>query len=96
MACCMSDGAEDEIRRRFGSLHLSIDGFASVRYVGTRTIKPPTVFTELKSIVQSRLHDHSLRSARRPSLIFQTLKVISLIAVSPLFSWFSVFCGLVV
>jgi len=72
----LSGGAEDEIRRRFASLHLSIDGFGSVKYVGTRTIKPPTVYTELQAIVQSRLYDHSLRSARQPGLVFQTLKVL--------------------
>jgi len=75
LSVCVIAGAEEEICRRFASLNLSIDGFGSLKYVGTRTIKPPTVFTELQNIIQSRLHDHSLRSARRPGLVFQTLKV---------------------
>jgi len=69
--------AEEEIRRRFQSLHLSIDGFGSLKYVGTQTLKPPTSFNSLLSVLESRLRDQSLRSARRPALVYQTLKVLN-------------------
>lgn len=63
------------MRRRFRELALSIDAFSSLRYVGTQTIQQPTNFQCLRDVVESHLSDQSLRSARPPGIVFQTLKV---------------------
>ncbi|XP_063229334.1 zinc finger FYVE domain-containing protein 1-like isoform X2 [Bacillus rossius redtenbacheri] len=71
------ESAEDILRKRFEDLKCKIDAFSSLRYVGVKTSCPPTNFSTLQSAVESELDNTTVRSARQPHVIYQTLKVLN-------------------
>ena len=67
--------AECHLREKFSSLKLSMDAFCKICYVGVKTMSPPTDFSKLKDSIEEQLNDTSVRSPRKPDIIFQSLKV---------------------
>ena len=68
---------EDVIRKRFNAMDLSTEAFSAFEYVGIRTLHPPTDFTTLYTTVHRHLTNSTVRSARTPGVIFNSLKVLS-------------------
>ncbi|KAL5009073.1 hypothetical protein ScPMuIL_014654 [Solemya velum] len=68
--------AELVIRERFKELGCSMD-FSELRYVGTKTVRPPTDFDKLRKVVSEQLENNSIRSPRRAEIVFSTLKILN-------------------
>lgn len=67
----------DEIlKERFSDVGRFPHAFSSIKYVGTRTLSPPTDFSELKKAVTDGLTTSSVRSWRSPAVIYKALMVI--------------------
>lgn len=64
------------LRKRFQELDLTIDAFSALQYVGTKTSQPPTNFRTLLLAVKSQLRNISVRSPRKPGVIYNALKVV--------------------
>lgn len=64
------------MKYRFKELGYTIDAFSALEYVGTQTRKLPTDFLGLLSSVQKHLNNSSVRSARKPAVLYQALKVL--------------------
>nr|CAD7424228.1 unnamed protein product [Timema monikensis] len=72
-----SESAEDILRRQFVQMKLEIEAFSSLRYIGTKTISPPTCFSELRKAIVLELKNTTVRSARQPQVVYHTLKVLN-------------------
>lgn len=68
---------EDQLKECFRVLSLSVDAFSALEYVGVRTLTPPTSFKKLQKSVMQHLSNSSIRSARKPSVIYSALKVLN-------------------
>ncbi|XP_067682837.1 zinc finger FYVE domain-containing protein 1-like isoform X2 [Haliotis asinina] len=68
---------EDLIRGKFKKSECTIDAFSSLHYVGTRTVSPPTDFKPLQKAVKDLLANNTVRTARRPAVVFQSLKCLN-------------------
>lgn len=66
---------EDILRLRFQSMNLSTEAFSAMEYVGTRTSKNPTSFDKLQKCLEKHLNNSTVRSARHPFVIYNSLKV---------------------
>lgn len=67
----------DEIlKERFADVGRVPYAFSSIKYLGTRTVSPPTDFTQLIQAVKESLANSSVRSSRSPAVIFKALMVI--------------------
>lgn len=67
----------DEIlKERFADVGRVPHAFSSIKYLGTRTVSPPTDFTQLIQAVKESLANSSVRSSRSPAVIFKALMVI--------------------
>ena len=49
--------------------------FKDLTYVGVRTEKPPTDFSQFQRVMSKHLLDKTNRAARNPAIVFKTLKV---------------------
>ena len=58
----------------FGQMQCTMH-FKDLKYVGTQTRHPPTDFTYFREIMSQQLADKSRRAARKPGVVFQTLRV---------------------
>ena len=67
--------ANTALQERFQALNCSWDAFCSLEYVGTRTHKPPTDFLGLLCAIEAQLRNTTVRSARKPHVIFKVLEV---------------------
>lgn len=56
-------------------MHLDIEAFSSLKYIGIQSIVPPTSFKELQSAVINELSNTTVRSSRSSRVVFLTLKV---------------------
>lgn len=56
-------------------MHLDIEAFSSLRYVGVQTIVPPTNFKDLRNAVIAELENTTVRSSRNARIVFLALKV---------------------
>ncbi|XP_012260150.2 zinc finger FYVE domain-containing protein 1-like isoform X2 [Athalia rosae] len=72
-----SESAEDILRTRFDQMRLEIEAFSSIKYVGVQTPNPPTDFQPLRKAIQNELNNTTVRSARRPHLVYGTLKILN-------------------
>ncbi|XP_011308118.1 zinc finger FYVE domain-containing protein 1-like [Fopius arisanus] len=72
-----AESAEDVIRNRFVQMRLEIEAFSSIKYVGIQTNTPPTDFNSLRHAVKSELDNTTVRSARKPHLVYGTLKLLN-------------------
>lgn len=68
----------DEIlKERFSDVGRFPHAFSSIKYVGTRTLSPPTDFSELKKAVTDGLTTSSVRSWRSPAVIYKALMLLN-------------------
>ena len=74
MCTTYDESPEDIIRARCKDMHMSIDAFRSIKYIGQK-IEEETSFFQLEGAVQSELSNTTVRSKRDPSIIYLTLKV---------------------
>lgn len=52
-----------------------IEAFSEICYVGTKTTSPPTDFKAFRKFLLTKIKDQSIRAARRPSVMFHSLRV---------------------
>ncbi|KAM4608071.1 zinc finger FYVE domain-containing protein 1-like [Discoglossus pictus] len=69
--------AESELQKRFHDLGTPPEAFSSVRYVGVKTVTPPTDFSWLQDVVRRQVMDTSTRSSRPPGHVFSALQSLS-------------------
>ncbi len=67
--------AEEHIQMRFADLKLSPKAFSCIEYVGTKTLSPPTDFTQLQQRMKELLGNNSVRAPRTPDIIIAGLQV---------------------
>ncbi|XP_073247617.1 zinc finger FYVE domain-containing protein 1-like [Porites lutea] len=68
----------DEIlKERFADVGRVPYAFSSIKYLGTRTVSPPTDFTQLIQAVKESLANSSVRSSRSPAVIFKALMLLN-------------------
>ncbi|XP_058809762.1 zinc finger FYVE domain-containing protein 1-like [Phymastichus coffea] len=72
-----SESAEDILRDRFAQMELEIEAFSSIKYVGVETVELPTNYDPLKIAIKNELHNTTVRSARKPHLVYSTLKMLN-------------------
>lgn len=72
-----ADPVEISLRERFKKLDSSFEGFSDLKYVGVQTQVPPTDFRSLRQVVKEQLNNRSIRSPRKPEIIFKVLKVLN-------------------
>ncbi|KAK7602058.1 hypothetical protein V9T40_009499 [Parthenolecanium corni] len=72
-----AESAEDVLRSKFAQLHLDIEAFSSLRYVGVQTIVPPTNFKDLRNAVIAELENTTVRSSRNARIVFLALKALN-------------------
>ena len=72
-----TESAEDVLRERFAQTRLEIEAFSSIKYVGVQTTSPPSDYEPLRIAVKNELQNTTVRSARKPYLVFNTLKVLN-------------------
>ncbi|XP_034952518.1 zinc finger FYVE domain-containing protein 1-like [Chelonus insularis] len=72
-----SESAEDILRNRFTQMRLEIDAFSSIKYVGVQTSSPPTNYIPLRIAIQNELDNTTVRSARKPHHVYDTLKTLN-------------------
>ncbi|CAL1541626.1 unnamed protein product [Lymnaea stagnalis] len=66
------------LRDKFLESDNPVDAFHNtIHYVGITTSKPPTDFNKLRDSMIRRLGDNSVRAARKPAVIFQSLKALN-------------------
>lgn len=68
-----TDSAEKFIWNTFRQLECPMH-FKDLTYVGVRTGRPPTDFTQFQRTMSQHLQDKSNRAARRPAIVYKTLK----------------------
>ncbi|KAM4696302.1 LOW QUALITY PROTEIN: zinc finger FYVE domain-containing protein 1-like [Rhinophrynus dorsalis] len=69
--------AETELQKRFHELGTPPEAFSSIRYVGVKTVTPPTNFSRLQEAVRRQILDTSTRSSRPLSHVFSALQSLS-------------------
>jgi hypothetical protein len=52
-----------------------MEAFSEICYVGSKTAQPPTDFAAFLNVLRSKLGDNSVRAARAPAVMFNSLKV---------------------
>ncbi|XP_043285149.1 zinc finger FYVE domain-containing protein 1-like isoform X2 [Venturia canescens] len=77
LANSTSESAEDILRSRFAQMQLEIEAFSSIKYVGVQTLNPPTDYGPLRNAVINELENTTVRSARKPNLVYGTLKILN-------------------
>lgn len=55
-------------------MSLEIDAFSSIKYIGLQTVNDTTDYEQLRSAIESELNNTTVRSARKPHLVYNTLK----------------------
>ncbi|XP_017787348.1 PREDICTED: zinc finger FYVE domain-containing protein 1-like isoform X2 [Nicrophorus vespilloides] len=70
----VTESAEDILRCRFAELKLECDSFSSFKYIGVQSKGKKTSFAELKNALHMVLENTTVRSKRKPSIIYLTLK----------------------
>ncbi|XP_012220643.2 zinc finger FYVE domain-containing protein 1 [Linepithema humile] len=69
-----SESAEDILRSKFAQMSLEIDAFSSIKYVGLQKMNNATDYKELRSAIAMELKNTTVRSARKPYLVYNMLK----------------------
>ncbi|XP_071582621.1 zinc finger FYVE domain-containing protein 1 [Temnothorax nylanderi] len=69
-----AESAEDILRNRFTQMSLEIDAFSSIKYIGLQSANDTTDYELLRSTIESELNNTTVRSARKPHLVYYTLK----------------------
>jgi len=55
-------------------MNLEIDAFNSIKYVGLQMVNNTTNYEQLRSAIEAELKNTTVRSARKPQLVYSTLK----------------------
>jgi len=55
-------------------MSLDIDAFNSIKYIGLQTVNDTTDYEQLRFAIERELNNTTIRSARKPQLIYNTLK----------------------
>lgn len=58
-------------------MKLETDAFSSIKYVGIQTINSTTNYELLQAAIKKELYNNSVRSARKPQLVYNTLKALN-------------------
>lgn len=58
-------------------MKLEIDAFSSIKYVGLQTMNDATDYKQLQSAIKIELNNTTVRSARKPYLVYNTLKTLN-------------------
>ncbi|GAB1859712.1 Zinc finger FYVE domain-containing protein 1 [Camponotus japonicus] len=69
-----SESAEDILKAKFTQMNLEIDAFNSIKYVGLQMVNNTTNYEQLRSAIEAELKNTTVRSARKPQLVYNTLK----------------------
>lgn len=69
-----SESAEDILRERFNQMNQKIDAFNSIKYIGLQTVNDITDYEQLRSAIMNELANTTVRSARKPHLVYNILK----------------------
>lgn len=70
--------AEDILRERFAQMHLDLEAFSSIKYVGVQTTNHKTDYTSLINAIRNEIENTTVRSPRQPGVIFQAIKALNL------------------
>ena len=65
----------DQLKERFAQINRSHEGFCSVKYLGIRTVQPPTDFAPLRGEVTKEIQKTDVRSTRPLHVVFKLLQV---------------------
>ncbi|XP_074660644.1 zinc finger FYVE domain-containing protein 1-like isoform X2 [Tubulanus polymorphus] len=65
------------LKDRFQALKIAVDAFSSLHYCGTRTIHPPTDFSQLLHATKDQLKNMTVRSPRTPQVVLNALQVLN-------------------
>lgn len=74
----LDHSAEDILRERFAQMHLDLDAFSSIKYVGVQTTNYRTDYMSLINAVRMELENTTVRSPRKLEVIYQALKALNL------------------
>lgn len=72
-----SKSAEDILRRRFAKLGLEIDAFSSIKYIGQQTLNNVIYYLPLRFAIGTELSNTTVRSARKPCLVYNMLNMLN-------------------
>jgi len=73
----LDKSAEDILKMKFKQMSLEIDAFSSIKYVGLQTVKNAMNYEQLRMAIETELNDTTIRSARKPYLVYNILKSLS-------------------
>lgn len=71
------ESAEDILKTRFAQMKLETEAFSSIKYVGLHTTNSTTDYEPLQNAIKKELNNTSVRSARKPHLVYNTLRVLN-------------------
>lgn len=71
------ENAEDILRTRFAQMKLEMEAFSSIKYVGIQTTNSTTDYELLQTAIKKELCNNTVRSARKPHLVYNTLKILN-------------------
>lgn len=71
------ENAEDTLRIRFAQMKLEVEAFSSIKYVGIQTANFTTDYQLLQTAIKKELSNNTVRSARKPYLVYNTLKILN-------------------
>ncbi|KYN07727.1 PREDICTED: zinc finger FYVE domain-containing protein 1-like [Cyphomyrmex costatus] len=68
------ESAEDILKARFAQMSLEIGAFSSIKYIGLQMVNGTTDYEQLRSAIDNELNNTTVRSARKPHLVYNILK----------------------
>ncbi|XP_050469652.1 zinc finger FYVE domain-containing protein 1-like isoform X1 [Bombus huntii] len=71
------ENAEDTLRTRFAQMKLEVEAFSSIKYVGIQTANFTIDYELLQTAIKKELSNNTVRSARKPYLVYNTLKTLN-------------------
>ncbi|XP_076669844.1 zinc finger FYVE domain-containing protein 1 isoform X2 [Andrena cerasifolii] len=71
------ESAEDLLRTRLAQMNLETEAFSSIKYVGLQTANSTADYEPLQIAIKKELNNTTVRSARKPHLVYNTLKVLN-------------------
>ncbi|KZC14494.1 PREDICTED: zinc finger FYVE domain-containing protein 1-like [Dufourea novaeangliae] len=72
-----AESAEEILRTRFAQMKLETEAFSSMKYVSLQTANPTADYALLQATIKKELNNTTVRSARQPYLVYNTLKVLN-------------------
>ncbi|RLU22735.1 hypothetical protein DMN91_005013 [Ooceraea biroi] len=72
-----AESVEDMLRTRLGEMALEIDAFSSIKYVGVQSVNNVMNYEQLRSAIETEVNNTTVRMARKPFLVYNTLKLLN-------------------